>query len=65
MDSIDRDNILFLITKDEIQEDVMNRFGRYLTDDELNDFKKGLEWGLLSGIDIIYNTIYSEILKLT
>jgi len=58
-----KNEILFLITADEVQNDASKRIGRKLTEEELRVVKNGLEWGLLNGIDTIYNAIYSEILE--
>ncbi|HAP36803.1 MAG TPA: hypothetical protein DCQ28_13035 [Bacteroidetes bacterium] len=60
-----KNKILFVITADEVQYDAVERIGRKLTEKELRVVKKGLEWGLLTGIDTIYNTIYDEMLEMT
>jgi hypothetical protein len=63
METINRDNILFIITKDEIQHEANNRFGRNLTIEETNTFKKMLEWGLLNDINVVYDSIFEEFAK--
>lgn len=60
-----KNEILFSITANEIQNDAIGRIGRELTEEELRVVKKGLEWGLLNRIDIIYNAIYDEIKEST
>ena len=59
---INQDEIIFQISKKEIQYEAKEKIGRELSDDEILVAKKGLEWGLLTGIDIIYDTIFSEII---
>ena len=41
----------------------MEKLGRYLTDDELHIAQKGLDWGLITGIGIVYKTIFDEMIK--
>jgi len=57
------DNIIFVITKDELQDEAMERIGRKLTDEEIDIAKDAFEWGLRTcNIDIIYNTIFTEMI---
>lgn len=63
METIDKDDILFYISKETLQYEAMEKIGRYLTEEELDIAKKGLEWGLMTGIDIVYNTILFEMIK--
>ena len=55
--------ILFSITEYEMQNEAQERIGRRLTEDELYVAKKGLDSGILTGIDIIYETILKEMIK--
>lgn len=59
---INQDEIIFQISRKDIQYEAKEKIGRELSDDEILLTKKGLEWGLLTGIDIIYDTIFSEII---
>ena len=52
---------LFTIAVEDIQSVALERLGRTLSDDELLIAKKGLEWGLLTDIDAVYNAIFDEI----
>lgn len=63
MKSINKSNLLFSISKEEVQEEALNKIGRYLNEDELHIAKKGLEWGLTTDIDTIYNTIFFEMIN--
>jgi hypothetical protein len=63
METVNRENILFLITKNEIQEEAYRRTGRYLSEMEMNSFQKMLEWGLLNGIDTIFNAAFEEVVE--
>jgi hypothetical protein len=46
-----------------MQNEAQERIGRRLTEDELYVAKKGLDSGILTGIDIIYETILKEMIK--
>lgn len=63
MELIDKDEILFYISKETIQYEALEKIGRYLTEDELEIAKEGLEWGLMTDIDSVYNTIIFEMLQ--
>ncbi len=63
METIGKDELLFYINKETIQDEAMQKIGRYLTEEELDIAKDGLEWGLLTDIDTVYNTILHEIIK--
>ena len=63
MDTIKLDDLLFGITREDVQVRSMDKIGRYLTEDELKIAEKGLEWGLTTGIDIVYDTIFSEMIN--
>ena len=51
---MEKPETIFKIYEYEIQEFAEERFGRQLTEGELSTAKKCLEFGLLTGIDIIY-----------
>jgi len=55
-------NILFAITVEDIQEYAVVKIGRELSEEELRIAKKGLEWGLLTNIDAVYNCIVTEMI---
>jgi len=63
MELIDKDEILFYISKETIQNEALEKIGRYLTEDELLIAKEGLEWGLMTDIDSVYNTIIFEMIQ--
>ena len=54
---------IFSITENDIQIEAKKLIGRKLTADEIQVAKKGLESGILTGIDIIYKTILLEMIK--
>jgi len=56
-------NIIFSITAEDVQMEAIEKIGRKLTDDEMQTAKKGLEFGILTGIDIVYKTIMREMIK--
>lgn len=56
--------IIFSITEEDIQNEAEGKIGRKLTDDEIETAKKGLESGIMTGIDIIYRTILFEMIKI-
>ena len=55
-------SIVFSITIEDLQYEALEKLGRELSEDEIEIAKKGLECGLLFGIDSIYNTIFMEML---
>ena len=60
---VERNELLFYITKEDVQNEAMEKLGRHLTDEELYVARKGLDWGLMTGIDIVYDTILFEMIK--
>ncbi len=54
---------VFAISLNDLQIEAKERFGRELTEEEVLIAKKGLENGLLTSIDIVYSTIFNEMLK--
>ena len=56
-------NLFFSISKETMQEEAIKKIGRVLNDDELNIAKKGLEFGLMTDIDTVYNTILFDMIK--
>ncbi len=63
METINEEKLLFYITKDAMQYEAKQKIGRYLTEEELYIAKKGLEWGLMTDIDTVFNTILREMIK--
>jgi len=60
---LETDNVIFLITKKDLQDEANNRIGRKLTDEEVEIAKDGFEWGLRTCIlDVTYNTIFTEMI---
>ena len=55
--------IIFSITESDIQDEAKRLIGRRLTNDDIQVAKKGLEHGILTGIDVIYRTILLEMIK--
>ena len=57
-------NIIFIITKEDLQNEAIKRIGRQLSDEETDIAKEAFECGLQTcTIDIIYNTIFEEMIK--
>lgn len=50
------DKIIFSVTENELQFEAERIIGRSLTDDELAYACKGIEWGLGTGIEIVFNS---------
>ena len=57
------DNLLFSISEEDMQIEALEKIGRTLTGEELEIARKGLEWGLLTDIDSVYNAIFEEMKK--
>jgi len=64
MKTIENEELLFYITKKTMQNEVLEKIGRYLTENELSIAEKGLEWSLSFDIDTVYNTILFEMIKI-
>ncbi|MGB7582128.1 MAG: hypothetical protein WBL85_06750 [Sedimentisphaerales bacterium] len=62
MEIVEQDKLVFSITLDDLQHESLERIGRVLTDEEIHIAKKGLESGLLTDIDTVYKTIFSEMI---
>jgi hypothetical protein len=46
-----------------LQYEAMEKIGRSLTEEELDVARKGLERGLMTDIDTVYNAILSEMIQ--
>jgi len=57
-----KDNIIFSITIEDLQDEAMERIGRKLTEEEIEIAKDGFEQGLGLPVDITYNTIFTEMI---
>lgn len=55
--------LVFAIRVEDIQHEALTYLGRELSEEEILIAKDGLEWGLLTGIDVIYSTIFNEMIK--
>jgi len=42
----------------------MQRIGRRINDDEIAIAKDGIEWGISEALDITYNAIFAEMIKI-
>ncbi len=63
METLQANEIVFAITKEDLQDQAKEKIGRELTDEEILIAKKALEWGIGESIGIVYNTIFSEIIE--
>ncbi len=62
METINKEDLLFYISNETMQYEAMQKIGRHLTEEELDIAKDGLEWGLMTDIDTVYNTILFEMI---
>ena len=54
------DRILFCITEEELQfEEIL---GRRLNEEEIIIAQKGLDYGIMTSIDVVYRTILEEMI---
>ena len=63
METINKEDLVFYISKETMQHEAKQKIGRHLTEEELDIAKDGLDWGLMTGIDIVYDTILFEMIK--
>lgn len=62
-ETISKKELLFYISKETVQYEAMQKIGRHLTEEELDVATDGLDWGLMTDIDTVYNTILFEMIK--
>lgn len=63
METVNKEDLLFYITKEAMQNEAMQKIGRHLTEDELDIAKDGLDWGLMTDIDTVYDTILFDMIQ--
>ena len=59
-ETIKKEDLLFYITKETMQNEALEKIGHILTCEELDIARKGLESGLMTDIDTVFNTILFE-----
>jgi hypothetical protein len=55
--------ILYAITKEDVQLEAKRFLGRELSEDEILQAKDCIEWGIGESIDDIYSTIFNEVIE--
>jgi hypothetical protein len=60
--TVEKNEILLAITENDVQNAAIEKLDRKLTDEEIQIAKKGLHFGLLTDIDTVYKTIFTEML---
>lgn len=63
MKSSKSNEIIFAITKEDLQYEAIEILGRELTEEEIFTAKKYLEYGIGESIGIIYRTIFDEMIE--
>jgi hypothetical protein len=59
-----KENIIFQITEQDLQNEALERIGRQLTDDEIKIAKEYIEWGIADAtLNITYHTIFTEMIE--
>jgi hypothetical protein len=53
---------VFAISLEELQYEAMERIGRELNEEEIEDAKKGLMWGLMTDIDSVYGAVFYDMI---
>jgi hypothetical protein len=56
-------DIIFQITLADLQNEVMGRIGRKITNEEIEVAANGVKWGIGAALDITYNTIFTEMIN--
>lgn len=57
------DRILFCITEEELQFEAKQILGRKLNEEEIIIAQKGLDYGIMTSIDVVYRTILKEMIN--
>jgi hypothetical protein len=60
--TMDKEEIVYAIAVEDIQYAAIEKIGRELTEEEMGIARKGLESGIGMSLDIIYETIFGEML---
>jgi hypothetical protein len=55
--------LIYAITVADLQFEAINRIGRELTEEEIHIAKKGLDFGIGTGLNIIYDAIFDEMIE--
>ena len=61
MEQINADDLIYWIDKDFVQQNAQNRIGRNLTDEEISQLTKMIEFGLWDVVNISINTAIDEV----
>ena len=56
------DRILFCITEEELPFEAQQILGRRLNEEEIIIAQKGLDYGIMTSIDVVYRTILEEMI---
>ena len=56
------DRILFCITEEELKFEAKQILGRRLNEEEIIIAQKGLDYGIMTSIDVVYRTILKEMI---
>jgi len=62
MENLTESKNVFEISLEDLQFEAKEKLSRELNEEEILIAKKGLENGLLTSIDIVYKTIFSEMI---
>ncbi|MBA4121892.1 MAG: hypothetical protein H0X72_05455 [Acidobacteria bacterium] len=61
MEQLNKDDLIYWIDKDFVQETAQVRIGRSLNDEELNQLTKMIEFGLWDAVNISVKTAIDEV----
>lgn len=64
MNNKQKDEILFSVTVEELQNEAVSRIGRKLTDEELYTAQKGIESGLSFGMETIFRAAIDDAVEI-
>jgi hypothetical protein len=54
---------VFAISLEDLQYEAKQRIDRELNEEEVEDAKKGLMWGLMTDIDSVYGAIFEDMIQ--
>ena len=61
--TIEKNQLLYILTIEDLQGEALERIGRKLTYDEIEIAKDRFEWGFESPRDIVYDVLFKEEFK--
>lgn len=60
MSAVESINTIYLLTADDVQSFAEGYLGRHLSDEEMSTVKKCVDWGLSTGLGIVFRAAIDQ-----